>query len=568
VLAAMSAPGLDTQHCAAWVHALCSTTAETATVRAYAQSASVFAETAAPIETDAVLLLLQDTELDDAALAALLGSLGYARRLDILDIAVAAESVPLAARFSAALAWLVADGGQAPRARIAELLAQLRGTPKWGSCITSLGRAGQIDLAADECLHALTTPGARGVATAIGNLMNMGCAGHIARVIRVGGVNPIDAKYAVRCLGQLGDAPHLVEVVQDGTVLAAVRLHAVKTLAELGWTEEAAYHANGIAQQIGQASGRPLDDLEGIATAGEIVSGAWPPDVLVALAEGAEKYFPVWSESLVDLLSQPSISGQDAVRIMMVLGHGQVPLEQVLLRCRAVPGDGSPLRSLSIFASDENNFGIALRALGTLCGDEDEGGPQPDSAWMLRRCAALIAAPKPPDDDERVRMLQWVAQRAGMNWLALLRTGALGGTELVRSLEALAGTGQEKCAAQKMLLEKATSEVGARTSSAEMWAAMAPYALALERTGDTSGAAKVARIPFKQGVYFDLANDNCVTLSLLLTRCRATSLVKSELRMIALHVPLPMAVRVEAATALARKVGGKEYEALLEMLQT
>lgn len=78
---------------------------------------------------------------------------------------------------------------------------------------------------------------------------------------------------------------------------------------------------------------------------------------------------------------------------------------------------------------------------------------------------------------------------------------------------------------------------------------MVSYALALERTGDTFGAAKVAHIP-------------------LLTRCRSTALVKSELRMIALHSSLPMTVRVEAATALARKVGGKENEELLAVLQT
>jgi len=453
VLAAMSAPGLDTQYCAAWVNALSDDASETVTVRAYAQAARVFAETAMPIETKAVLLFLQDTELDDAVLAALVGSLGYAQRLDILDIAAAAESVPLEVRFSAALAWLVADGGQAPRARIAKLLTQLRGTPKWGSCIASLGQAGQIDLAADECLHVLATPVARGVATAIRILMDMGCAGHIAQVIRVVGINPIDAQYAVRCLGQLGDTPRLVEVVRDGTALAAVRLHALKTLAELGWTEEATNHARSIAQQIGEPTGRTLDELEGIAMAGEILSGAWPLGVLVALAEGAREYLPIWRESFVELLSRPSISGEDAVSIMKVLGQGQVPLEQVLLRCRALPSDGFPLRSLSIFASDEENFGIALRALGTLCGCEDDGGRQPDAAWMLRRCAALMALPKPPDDDDRARMLHWVAQRAGLTWLALLRSGVLVGIGMVQSLEALAATGHQQDAVRDMLLE-------------------------------------------------------------------------------------------------------------------
>ncbi|CAH0352803.1 hypothetical protein [Aquabacterium sp. CECT 9606] len=97
---------------------------------------------------------------------------------------------------------------------------------------------------------------------------------------------------------------------------------------------------------------------------------------------------------------------------------------------------------------------------------------------------------------------------------------------------------------------------------------MVSYALALERTGDTFGAAKVAHIPLKQGSVFDPTNNDCVTLSLLLTRCRSTALVKSELRMIALHSSLPMTVRVEAATALARKVGGKENEELLAVLQT
>lgn len=566
VLAAMSAPGMDTQPCATWVYALCSSAAEPA-VHAYAQAARIFAEPAAPIDTDAMLLLLQDTELDDAARTTLMGSLGHARRLDILDRVVASEAVPLTTRFAAMLAWIAADGDEAPRARIVKLLAQLRGTSKWDNCVVNLGRTGQVDLAADECLHALVAPGARGGANEIRNLMDMGCAEHIVRVIRASGIGPITAQFAVRCLGQLGDAPRLVQVMQDRKILAAVRLHAVKTLAELGWMREAADQARGIAQEIGEPPERTVEDLEGIAMAGEVVSGRWAPAVLVAMAEAAKMHFPVWSESLLDLLAQPGVSGEDAVGIMKVLGHGQVPLEQVLLRCRATPGDGMPLRSLFIFASDEDNFGIALLALGALCGDEDEERPHLDAAWMLHKCSALMALPKPPDDNERARMLQWVAQRAGLIWLGLLRTGVLNGMDLVRSLEALAATGQEKCAAQEMLLETAMREVSLQTSPVDVWAAAAPYALALERTGDMSSAARVARMPFKQGAAFDLATANCVKLALLLARCRSIALVKSELRMIALHAPLPMTVRVEAATALARKVGGKEHKELLAMLQ-
>lgn len=567
VLAAMCAPAQDAQVCAAWVHELRDGVAETPTLRAYAQAAVLFAEPFAPLDADAVLSLLQDAALSDAALAALVEGVGHARRLDMLDRASADTSLPLTARFASTLAWLAGDGGETPSTRIAQLLVQLRGTPKWDGCVVRLGAAGQVGIAADECMHVLTAPGAQGGAQEIRYLMDMGCSGHIARVIRTDGINPMAARFAVRCLGQLGDATSLGDVARDSTVPAAVRLHAVTTLAELGWTQETVDQVLGIAQEIGEPPGRTIEELEGIAMAGEIVSGPWSPAVLVQMAEAAKKYFPVWSEGLVDLLAQPSVSGKDAVSIMGVLGHGQVPLEPVLLRCLEQPGDGMPLRSLSVFASDEGNFGIALHALGALCGDEDEGDPQPDAAWMLRRCAALIALPKPANDHERTRMLEWVAERAGRIWLALLHSSALGETELVQSLEALAATEQQKYAAQKMLLDVALDKAAAQPASPELWAAMAPYALALERTGDVSGAAKVARVPFKQGVRFDLANGDCLTLVLQLARCKLAALVKVELRMIALHAPLPMAVRVEAATALARKIGGKENQELLAMLQ-
>ncbi|EAA3799529.1 hypothetical protein DOQ73_25125, partial [Salmonella enterica subsp. enterica] len=87
---------------------------------------------------------------------------------------------------------------------------------------------------------------------------DMGCSGHIARVIRMGDLNPMAARFAVRCLGQLGDAPGLGDVARDSAVPAAVRLHAVKTLAELGWVQEAAEQARGIAHELDESAERTV----------------------------------------------------------------------------------------------------------------------------------------------------------------------------------------------------------------------------------------------------------------------------------------------------------------------
>jgi hypothetical protein len=567
ILAAMCVPSQDVQACAAWVHALRDDAAKTPTLRAYAQAAVLFAEPFAPLDADLVLSLLQGAALNDAALAALVGGLGNARRLDILDRASADVSVPLAARFASTLAWLVREGGETPRMRTAQLLVQLRGTSQWDSCVVSLGVAGQVGIAADECMHVLTKLSAQGGAKEIRYLMDMGCSSHITQVVRAGGINPVVAQFAVRCLAQLGNAPSLDEVARDTRVPAAVRLHALKMLIELGWIQETLDQVLAIAQEIGEPSGSRIEALEGIAMTREIVSGTWPPAVRVEMAEATKNYFPIWSKCLLDLLAQPGVSGEDAVSILSVLGHGQVSLELVLLRCLEQPGDGMPLRSLSIFASDEGNFGVALRALGALCGDEDEGDPQPDATWMLHRCAALIAFPKSANDDERAQMLEWVAERAGRIWLGLLHAGVLKEAELVQSLEALAVTEQQKFGAQQMLMDLALDKAAAQPVSPELWATMVPYALALERIGDATGAAEVAYVPFKQGAGFSLANGDCITLVLQLARYKSAALVKGELRMIALHTELPMTVRIEAATALARKLGGKKNQKLLAMLQ-